>query len=368
LIHFYKRFCCFMMSCTAENAANVEMKTVEETENKPDKDEAKPESNVDENKPESNGDGTKSESNGDEANPESNGDEPKPESNGGEVKPESNMDETKPESNGGGTKSESNGGEVKPESNIDETKPESNGDVSKPESNGDSAETNGDSKEVNRDSIPETKKRKLEEEPKENKKEEEKENDAKKWKLTEAHHLSSERKKVAEKCAECDYKCWSDMEMKIHCQTSHGSMPRRMRMCGNCSYTCQNTWEMDYHARSKGHKAKVVLTCKKCDFLCETQEESWTHKKVHIPADKLFECGECYWVGDRLDNLRYHIHSQDHKMHEDYEEPVRAKAEAKGAKELKAYIVKLAKDIKKAQAPAGRSKGFPKTKLGETSA
>ena len=32
--------------------------------------------------------------------------------------------------------------------------------------------------------------------------------------------------------------------------------------------------------------------------------------QVHIPTDKLFECGDCVWCGDRLDNIRYHIHSQ----------------------------------------------------------
>jgi hypothetical protein len=32
--------------------------------------------------------------------------------------------------------------------------------------------------------------------------------------------------------------------------------------------------------------------------------------QVHIPADKLVECGDCQWVGDRVDNLRYHIYSQ----------------------------------------------------------
>lgn len=158
-----------------------------------------------------------------------------------------------------------------------------------------------------------------------------------------------ERKKVEEKCPECSYMCWTDAEMLIHRQTSHGSRPRRMRMCANCSYTCQNTWEMDYHARSRGHKAKEVITCKKCDFLCETKEESWEHKKVHIPQDKLFECGDCTWCSERLDNMRYHEHSQDHKTKIDYEAIARSKAEEKGPKELKHYLTKLAKDIKKAK-------------------
>lgn len=161
---------------------------------------------------------------------------------------------------------------------------------------------------------------------------------------------SLERKKAAEKCPECTYMCWTDAEMKIHRQTSHGSAPRRLRLCGNCSYTCQNTWEMDYHTRSRGHKAKEVITCKKCDFLCDTKEESWEHKKVHIPKDKLFECGDCNWCSERLDNMRYHEHSQEHKTKIDYEAIAKSKAEEKGPKELKHYLTKLAKDIKKAKA------------------
>jgi len=219
------------------------------------------------------------------------------------------------------------------------------------------------------DKEPEQKKQKLEEgvvkvngtekkEESEDKKEEEKENKEvrndkeKEFKLHK--DASTVQKKAAEKCVECDYKCWTDAEMRVHCMTSHGSAPRRKRMCANCNFTCINTWEMDYHARSRGHKAKEVITCKKCDHLSETKEESWTHKKVHIPADKLFECGECCWNGDRLDNIRYHAHSQDHKMKIDYEAMAKAKAAEKGPKDLKNYETKLAKDIKKAK--KGKSK------------
>ena len=57
-------------------------------------------------------------------------------------------------------------------------------------------------------------------------------------------------------------------------------------------------------------KKDESIPCKKCDYMAENKEDSWNHKKVHIPADKLFECADCYWVGDRLDNIRYHVHSQ----------------------------------------------------------
>lgn len=193
---------------------------------------------------------------------------------------------------------------------------------------------------------------KVKEDKTKDKKEEEKENkkvvNEKEKDFNLFANASTVTKSVAEKCAECEYKCWTDAEMRVHCMTSHGSAPRRKRMCGNCNFTCTNTWEMDFHTKSRGHKAKVVITCKKCDYLCETKEETWEHKKVHIPADSLFECGDCYWCGDRLDNIRYHVHSQEHKMKFDYEAVAKAKAATKGPKELKHYETKLAKDIKKA--------------------
>jgi hypothetical protein len=37
---------------------------------------------------------------------------------------------------------------------------------------------------------------------------------------------------------------------------------------------------MDYHARSRGHKAKEVFTCKKCDVLCDSKEDLHNHRKV----------------------------------------------------------------------------------------
>lgn len=93
--------------------------------------------------------------------------------------------------------------------------------------------------------------------------------------------------------------------------------------------------------------------------------------QVHIPEHKLVECGDCVWCGDRLDNIRYHIHSQvgrksankmlesmkthpkllqepKHKMKIDYEAIALAKAEAKGPKEVAHYHKKLAKDVKMA--------------------
>ena len=85
--------------------------------------------------------------------------------------------------------------------------------------------------------------------------------------------------------------------------------------------------------------------------------------QVHIPPEKLFECGDCVWCGDRLDNIRYHCHSQvlcevwrktlneniifqRHEMKLDYETIALKKAESKGPKEVAQYKKKLAKDIK----------------------
>ena len=123
---------------------------------------------------------------------------------------------------------------------------------------------------------------------------------------------------------------------------------------------------MDFHCRSRGHKVKKEegIPCKKCDYIAENKDDSWVHKKVHIPPEKLFECGDCVWCGDRLDNIRHHIHSQvstsslpslpaasnnvfqGHTMKVDYEAIALAKAEAKGQKEVAHYRKKLAKDLK----------------------
>ena len=54
---------------------------------------------------------------------------------------------------------------------------------------------------------------------------------------------------------------------------------------------------MDFHCRSRGHKVKKEegIPCKKCDYIAENKDDSWVHKKVHIPPEKLFECGDCVW-------------------------------------------------------------------------
>jgi len=161
---------------------------------------------------------------------------------------------------------------------------------------------------------------------------------------------AKKKKMVEHKCGECDFKCYNEAELKTHQSTSHGQK-KKMKVCNNCAFTCNNVWEMDFHCRSRGHKVKKdeAIPCKKCDYMCENKEDSWNHKRVHIPADKLFECADCFWVGDRLDNIRYHTHSQEHKMKIDYEAIALAKAEAKGPKEVAHYQKKLAKDIKMAK-------------------
>jgi len=155
---------------------------------------------------------------------------------------------------------------------------------------------------------------------------------------------------VEQKCHECNFRCYSDGEMKTHAVTSHGGV-KKMKLCNNCAFTCHNVWEMDFHCRSRGHKSKKDegVPCKKCDYICENKDDVWVHKRVHIPAEKLVECGDCVWVGDRLDNIRYHCGSSEHKMKEDYEAKALAKAEAKGSKEVEQYKKKLAKDLKRAK-------------------
>ena len=46
----------------------------------------------------------------------------------------------------------------------------------------------------------------------------------------------------------------------------------------------------------------VVLDLKQSFFVAKKIRNVF---QVHIPPEKLFECGECVWVGDRLDNIRY---------------------------------------------------------------
>jgi len=162
---------------------------------------------------------------------------------------------------------------------------------------------------------------------------------------------SNKKKKLEEFiCKECKFKCYTLNELSVHQTTTHGPR-KKLKLCENCSYTSDNVWEMDFHCRSRGHKKKTddAIPCKKCDYIAENKDDNWNHKKVHIPPEKLVECADCVWCGDRLDNIRYHIHSQGHNMKEDYEAIALAKAEAKGPKEVAHYKKKLAKDIKNAQ-------------------
>ena len=163
--------------------------------------------------------------------------------------------------------------------------------------------------------------------------------------VRESHPKSEDnqkKKKLEElKCKECQFKCYNTAEMTTHLVTSHRGK-KRMKVCDNCAYSSDNTWEMDFHCRSRGHKVKKddTIPCKKCDYMAVNKDDSWVHKKVsliittkcskynritntklviksnfpqvHIPPEKLFECGDCVWCGDRLDNIRYHCHSQVH--------------------------------------------------------
>ena len=45
---------------------------------------------------------------------------------------------------------------------------------------------------------------------------------------------------------------------------------------------------MDYHARSRGHKAKEVFTCKKCDVLVDSKEDLHQHRKVDWSSTRNF--------------------------------------------------------------------------------
>lgn len=165
----------------------------------------------------------------------------------------------------------------------------------------------------------------------------------------ESEPVEKKPKLVEVKCAECSFKCYDEAMLKTHQMTTHGQV-KKMKQCNNCAFTCAGVWEMDFHCRSRGHKAKKddSVPCKKCDYICQTPDDVWAHKKVHIPPEKLLECADCVWVGDRLDNIRYHAASKSHKMKGDYEAIALAKAEAKGPKDVAAYHKKLAKDLKNA--------------------
>ena len=51
------------------------------------------------------------------------------------------------------------------------------------------------------------------------------------------------KKMVEHKCAECDFKCYNEAELKTHETTSHGPK-KRMKLCNNCAFTSSNTWEV----------------------------------------------------------------------------------------------------------------------------
>ena len=80
-------------------------------------------------------------------------------------------------------------------------------------------------------------------------------------------------------------------------------VPLAVAMCGRWEQdrlrhqTLTFTFQMDFHCRSRGHKVKKEegIPCKKCDYIAENKDDSWVHKKVHIPPEKLFECGDCVW-------------------------------------------------------------------------
>jgi len=164
---------------------------------------------------------------------------------------------------------------------------------------------------------------------------------------------SRKRKAEEEPCPEqgCDFKSWYEEDMKFHIKNTHG-FKQRIYKCGNCKWTCGNKWEMDFHCRGRGHKVlkEECIPCKKCDFLAETKDDAMAHKKVHIPADKLFECAGCVYVSDRLDNLRYHVNSAEHPMKTDYEKIAEEKAMANGPAALSHYKKKYNRDVKKAKA------------------
>ena len=135
----------------------------------------------------------------------------------------------------------------------------------------------------------------------------------------------------------------------------------KKKVCEDCDFSCSNVdlILIDFHRQSRGHKFKKddAIPCKKCDYLAKNLDDSFKHKKVHFQGDKLFECADCFWCGDKLDKLRYHSHSQDHKMKDDYEAIALAKAETKGTKEVAHYHKKLARDIKMAKKILAPRKG-----------
>ena len=95
--------------------------------------------------------------------------------------------------------------------------------------------------------------------------------------------------------------------------------------------------QQDFHLISN---KMIWVRSLRCDYICENKDDVWVHKRVsffvvgkvlylehkiffykfpfsqqlnfcqvHIPAEKLVECGDCVWVGDRLDNIRFSFNS-----------------------------------------------------------
>jgi len=156
-------------------------------------------------------------------------------------------------------------------------------------------------------------------------------------------------KEVPHKCVECKYACYDKAELKTHYQTSH---KRRSRFCcQDCVYTCSNMGGLEYHCATTGHKAiKAAAACKACDYIAPSKEELFKHKKkVHIPAGKLFECGECSWLGKELSGIRHHAFTTGHRSKHDYEAVALTKAEAMGSTAVSQYHKLLVKAIKRAR-------------------
>jgi len=183
-----------------------------------------------------------------------------------------------------------------------------------------------------------------------------KENDKEKTEeVVEYVQPTRKRKAEEEKCPECDFKSWYEEDIAFHIKNTHG-FKKRIWQCENCSWKCDNKWEMDYHCRARGHKMlkNECVPCKKCEFLASNKDEAMLHKKAHIPPEKQFECAGCIWISDRLDNLRYHVNSQDHPMKQDYEAVAEAKALAQGTAAHTNYKKKYARDVKKAKLQKGK--------------
>jgi len=120
------------------------------------------------------------------------------------------------------------------------------------------------------------------------------------------------------------------------------------RKCSECKYACYDKAELKTHCSITGHMGHKA--CKQCDYIATSKEELFMHKKkVHIPVERLFECGDCSWVGKNLHYLRNHAHSRHHRTKHDYEAAALAKAETLGSKAVAKYHKSLANSIKRAK-------------------